>query len=421
MRLKKRINTDDKYRLVFVIFIALNLVVNVVRYVHFKDLNYRLDWPSVEMMMSYKYGFIRRGLLGSVAWLISLIFNLNIITGISLAQFAGEILFCISLILIIAFLLKQCQTQKQKHIVILLFSVFIQMFGFNFYLYDWGEPDVYMISLTILAAFLILKDKHIFAVVPICCIGEMIHEGYALMYFSIVFALLFYSFWVETDTAKKRKKFAVLSLAILATASLFFYFYFISKPINKYTCNEVIEEMQNHCGETLSQLLKDNVKYIWFGADTYSLPLWENGKPTVEFFNRIYCIICAVITCLPSFLFIIIVWISRIKNFKEKEKILSELVCFFSVFTVMPLIIVHADTARWISDFVLYESIILSVLTIYDGKKTEEFFKKNKITNNGAVKFVFVAFVFITAFLLKSDKWSIFENVLNFLNRISIK
>lgn len=410
MRLEKKRNTNNIFRFVFVIFILLNLVVNVVSCFHFKDLNYRLDWPSVEMMMSYKYGFIRRGFLGSVVLLISLIFNINIIKGISLVQFAGEILFCISLILIFEFLLKQCKTQKQENIVILLLSVFIQMFGFRFYLYDWGEPDVYMISLTMLAVLFILKEKHIFAVVPICCIGEMIHEGYALMFFPIVFALLFYSFWLETDTAKKRKKFIALSLALLATASLFFYFYFISKPISKYTSNAVLEEMQNHCGETLSQLLKDNVKYIWFGADTYSLPLWENGKPTVEFFNRIYCIICAVITCLPSFLFIIIVWISRIKNYKEKKNILSELVCFFSVFTVIPLIIVHADTARWISDFVLYESIILSVLTIYDGTKTEEFFQKNKITNNGVVKFVFVTFVFITAFLLKNDKWSIFEN-----------
>lgn len=237
----------------------------------------------------------------------------------------GEIIFTVSLILIIKFLLNLSRTPTQKFIIMLLISVYIQLFGFRFYIYDWGEPDIYMASLTLLAVFLVLKEKHFFAVVPICCVGEMIHEGFALMFFPIVFALLFFSFWRETNTSRKRKKFVVLSLTLFVTASLFFYFYFISKPLEKYSSSTVIMEIQNLANGELGQINEDNIKYIWFGAETYALPLWENGKPTGEFLCRVYFVICAVLTCLPSLLFILTVWISRIKNYKENDKLFLNL------------------------------------------------------------------------------------------------
>lgn len=266
-----------------------------------------------------------------------------------------------------------------------------------------------MASLTILSVLLIISDRLLPVVIPLTWIGVMIHEGYPLMFFPAVFALFFYSFYTEKDKDKKRKKFIILFLTTLGVGLLFVYFYFFSTPIENHSFEEVMKDFNRIYPKEIDEMLADNVKYIWFGAENYSLPLWENGKMTSDFVKCMVCLFYALVLNIFSVIFVSLIWISRIK--KGKKYNLAEIMLFLTIFVTVPLFTIHVDTARWVYDVLLYEYIILSFIIIRDDKNTVDFFKKRKIINKTPVIVLFLCYIFCFMVLISYDKWCIFDIV----------
>lgn len=405
----KKVKNNLLYKIAFFTYLLTNLVLNIVRHCNFIYDDKGLEWQSIEMIMSYRYGFVRRGLMGSVALILSKIFGTDRYNTIKFIQLAGEIVFCALIIVLVVYLIRLCKNETQQNVVIFLSAVFLQLAGFGLYLYDWGEPDIYMVSLTIIAVMLILSKRCVFLVIPISCICEMIHEGYALMFFPVIFALLFYCFCTEKDKKEKRKYFIILFLTTLFTAVLFFYFYFFSTPIKNFTAEEVLNEFNTVYKKKLPEMLDKNVRYIWLGAENYALPLWKNGEPTFMFFDRMDAFKLSIIVTFPCLAYFLLIWFTRALNFKKNEHKWAELALFFSIAVVVPLFIVHSDIARWCYAFVFYEFVILAVITIRDGDGTVRFFEKFKLLNNWFVKLAFACFIIAETFMIRCEKWNILD------------
>lgn len=397
------------YKILFIVYLLANLCLSIIRHYGVDYDNDGLDWQNIEMIMSYKFGFVRRGLMGTLALALSNIFGIDRHDAIVRIQYAGEIILCLLITVLIFYLISLCKNETSQNTVIFLSAVFIMLGGFGFYLYDWGEPDIYMASLTIIAVLLIVSKRCIFLVIPISCICEMIHEGYALMFFPVVFALLFYFYCKEDDKTKKKKYFVVLFLTTLFTAVLFFYFYFFSTPIVNYSEEEILGEFKAVYPKKLSDLLANNIKYIWLGAENYALPLWKEGKPTFIFFYRMTDLMFWALAVSPCLIYMLIIWLSRALNFKKNKHKWAELALFFSIIVVVPLFIVHSDIARWCYSLVFYEFVILSVITVKDEDYTVRFFEKNKWINNWFVKLVFVCIILGETYLITFDKWRIID------------
>ena len=97
----------------------------------------------------------------------------------------------------------------------------------GFYFWDWGEPDVVMIPITIIACILIIKNKYIWLIPVLLSLCMMIHEAYVMMYFSVVIGLLFIRYTSSSGKDKKRYLSCLLTTGLLCSL-LFIYFYFFT-------------------------------------------------------------------------------------------------------------------------------------------------------------------------------------------------
>lgn len=114
------------YKIYLIFFILINFTLNIYRHFTAEDVNYGLQWQNVEMLMTYRYGFVRRGFLGTVALVISELFNIERYAAVEFVQLVGEIILCIMITALMIYVIKSCTSDTAKIIVIILSAVFTQ-------------------------------------------------------------------------------------------------------------------------------------------------------------------------------------------------------------------------------------------------------------------------------------------------------
>lgn len=142
------------------------------------------SYTWTELLINYAAGFIRRGLVGRVAYYFS--------------QFISPIFF-LMLSVILGYLTQLvlffAQTRAVPTREWLLFTLSPTAFLFVVYNFDaYGRKDVYLLVISLFSTFLILKRVRLAITFPVILviyeIGALIHE-YALFYFPLILILLF--------------------------------------------------------------------------------------------------------------------------------------------------------------------------------------------------------------------------------------
>ncbi len=180
-------------------------------------------------VMSYDYGFVSRGLLGTIWSGIGKLTGLNTMSydGIYALSKLMLVVFLIVLMLFFLQLILKTKEQDKKYMYYLI--VFFSIFNFPFFAdkHNFGRVDVILVILTFICCMLIVQGILEWLVPILCGIAMLFHHGFVFMYVNIILILLLFKALKDT-TKISRKYMALFVITLLVVSALFIYFEFIS-------------------------------------------------------------------------------------------------------------------------------------------------------------------------------------------------
>lgn len=238
---------------------------------------YKVDSYSTTLYaFSYqKYGFGSRMLLGSVYRFIC-----NRIPSIETFRFCYWFMFAVALAMAVSFylfgcfLLKKTEGNKNQRTILIIYCLMMavlipsHMAGQNF-----GKPDALMFIFTLLQAYLILKEKHMWAIPVLSLLQVMMHEGFLCMTACVAICMLLYK-GVVSPKEQKLKWWLTFAFNLILICGPAVYFVFFKTTFDLNTWNEAFEyakylnfEGNVHVGVISQRLNISNPDYKMKTAD----------------------------------------------------------------------------------------------------------------------------------------------------------
>lgn len=337
------------------------------------------DWEvnkinATMMAFSYKYGFISRGLIGTIYQGLNAILPVNMITYDALMLFTQVItvLYFGSLFLFFIYCLKKCNAGLSEELkyIILFFTIWaIPMFVTE---YNFGRLDVYCVMLSLLGALVLLVGKAEWLVVIFSALGVMIHQGNVFMYLNIILVLLIYKAF--SNEGKKRSKYIILFLASFVVASaLFLYFEFFSHMNGDNIYEEVV---------TMASSLRYDGTYHQDVIDKEILGIDLSDRET-QFMKSnsiqlpIFCVLMS-----PYIVLGIILFRNIIKRATTKTDKLKYWFVAIGAATIIPDFLLKCDYGRWVFAVICYYAVIIISLLAMKDKIVEQEVKALMTTVN---------------------------------------
>lgn len=311
------------------------------------------NYNSTVLAFTYRYGFISRGLIGSLYHLLDAVLPMDLISYES-ALYTSLVVTLLIFAIFLCLCYRMLQRCPEKYmtivetICILFMITVITTFSSR---RNLGRLDIYMILLSLWAVWIIIEGKHLWLVVPLSCLGVMVHQGYVFMYFNMILVLLFY----QCLTRDKKKYLRLLVLSLLGVSALFLWFQFFSHIHGESIVDGIIEE---------ASILSRGGKYheTLIEAEILGKDLTREEWPMhVENWME-----------LPIFLLFvspyIALGIAYFKTLLKKcstmtEKVKYWVVCLGAV-TLLPNFILKVDYARWFLAMVVYYLVVWMALIL---------------------------------------------------------
>lgn len=306
------------------------------------------------LAFNYSYGFISRGLLGTLYLGLDALIPkdiLNYVDAANITFVATNVIMGIFFILALYILIKT----NEKYLngaqnIILFFAIFFVPMYYS--LRNMGRPDIYMLFLTFLGLILIVWGKMEWLIVPFSILNVMIHQGYVFLFYNIFMYPLIYK--IFQTTGKQRKKYiAILATSFLSVSVLFLYFNFFSHIGGQETYDSIyaMAAQLGNEGEVYETLLTHEI----LGIDPWDQEWPQHIYNFIEL--PIYCLIMSPFIVLGVRLFKNIITAAETKADKIKYALLP--LCSA---TILPCYLLKIDFGRWIFAGLAYFALVVLVL-----------------------------------------------------------
>lgn len=367
---KELTNVREEKRRKFLFSLALFVIPCVLRY-----FNGKMNAQNTTVFaFSYKYGFISRGLMGSVWQLLDKLLPFDLMNFNSIQLFSGiaTIIFFVVLFMFYNTCLKLCDEKYCRRVEYLICFLSVFIFPMFVTVECFGRLDVYLMILTLICCILLVKDKWEWLIVPVVTICVIMHHGYVFMYFNIILVLLFYKILMHE---KNRKKYIFIFVVTFFIASiLFLYFEFFSHPEGEGIFDEIVSLSMalSMDGASYSESM---VYHEILGLDVYELEelchtMNRNESP---FFSMFFCIYPIIGIYFLYNLF-------KGKSIKEKW-------AYFAVavgsLTILPQVILKVDYGRYVfATFFYYITIVICLIVMKDKNVYEQLENTIEVVKN---------------------------------------
>lgn len=341
---------------------------------------------TTSLAFNYSYGFISRGFMGTIYWLVDLILPINMIDYDSAVMFTlvATSIYMILLFVFFYTILVKCSESmiKNTQYLILFFTFFaVSMFVTK---YNFGRYDVYCLMISILAALLLINEKVEWLVVPLSAISVMIHQGNVFYFLNIILILLIYKALSSED--KKRNRYLILfGMSFIVASILFLYFEFFSRGNGEAIVEEITAVATALRFD--NDIHEDIISHEILGIDLTENEIQYRYKNFVEF---------------PIFLLLmspyLVIAFRFFKNLIKKAQTKLEKCKYFfvsiGVVTMIPTIILKCDFGRWMFMIMAYYFVVILSLIAMKDKLVEEevkntFAKIRKLGPAAIVLFVY--------------------------------
>ncbi len=314
------------------------------------------SYNSTTLAFSYKYGFIPRGLIGTLYQGLNDILpvNLNCYRAVNNYTLIVTILFAVCTICFVAFVLKNTTEDNRYVKALSAFFIICVIPTFSGY-YNFGRLDLYIVLLSFFAVVLIVRDKAIWLVVPIAMLNVMIHEGYVFMYFNIILALLAYRFLsslVSADKEKSKKYLIVLLLTFILGSAMFLYFR-LAEPAGQDAYEQIKSLANGMCKNNKSH--NDLIRAEILGVDLTSEEWLYHVQNVIEL--PIFLVLFS-----PFIAILVMFFVRLIKGVRNKLDKLKYIVVLIGALTTLPLFIMKVDYGRWVFAVIAYYVVLIMAL-----------------------------------------------------------
>jgi hypothetical protein len=303
---------------------------------------------------SYKYGFISRGLVGSVYQLLDWLLPFELMNYSSLKLFAQLVTVLYYALLFFFFHIchKRCKREHRKNVqyLVLFFTMFaVPMFCTQ---QNMARLDVFMVMLSLVAVILLIWEKLEFLVVVLAALGVMVHQGYVFMYANIILVLLFFK--ALSNEGKKRKKYIMLFVvSFVVISALFLWFELFSHANGENIYGEIVETAKTLSYQGLYH--SDVVDHEILGIDLTAQERPQHLINAVQF--PIF-----VVLFLPYVLLAVGFFRNLIKNVPEKIDKMKYLAISVGAVTILPDLLLKVDFGRWMFAILCYYCVVVLAL-----------------------------------------------------------
>lgn len=199
------------------------------------------EYNTTLFAMSYRYGFISRGMLGTI-WA-----GLDALLPVSLMNYEAvywfsvimTVLWLVMLFVFFGICLSRCRMEHRRNLQYLI--ALLGIFAFPMMLTDevFGRLDIYLYICILLMCILLITERAQWLVAPLCVFCMCIHQGFIFTNFNVVLLLLLYRVLMSTKTARKRYG-LLLAVTLALVGGLFLYFEFFSHADGEAIYEEVV-------------------------------------------------------------------------------------------------------------------------------------------------------------------------------------
>lgn len=167
--------------------------------------SYMSTYNTTLFALSYEYGFISRGLMGTIYnfWDSILPWELHNYMGVYNFNGLFTVIYFLVLFWFYNVCLKRCPKEDLRNMQHLI--VFLSIFAFPMFMtvINFGRLDLYLFIFMLISVILLLEEKREWLIVPIGIICTCIHQGFVFTNANTILVLLIYKFFFG-DKKKRR-------------------------------------------------------------------------------------------------------------------------------------------------------------------------------------------------------------------------
>ncbi len=343
------------------------------------------SYNSSIFALSYKYGFISRGLSGTIFRLVNKVLPFDIMSYNGVLRYSQVVtaLFMILVWLFCFYIIYKSDENNYRHIQIV--SVLLVVFSIPFFSnsFNFGRVDIYLVATAVLCVLILLWQKMEWLIVPLSCFAVMFHQAYVFMFFNVTLVILIYRF-IESDKKGRIKYLVLFILSFVGASALFLYLNFFAHTTDISIYNNVVED-----AVTLSKedegYHKALLQHEVLGIDPTTSEWEHHLKNFIEF--PIFALIM-----LPYIILVVRVFVNTIKNAPQKIDKFKYVVLAIGVLTILPNLILKVDYGRWMFSIIVYYILIFAFL-IATGDKQFTLALNGEIDRIKAKPFVLIFYV----------------------------
>lgn len=305
--------------------------------------------------LSYKYGFMSRGLSGTIFRLINKILPLDMMNYNGVLRYSQVVtaVFMLLVWLFCFYIIHKSDEDNYRHVQIV--SILLAVFSIPFFSnsYNFGRVDIYLVATAIVCVLILLWRKMEWLIVPLSCFAVMFHQAYVFMFFNVTLVILIYRF-IESDKKGRIKYLVLFILSFVGASALFLYlnFYAHTSDINVY--NSVVEDAVALSKED-EGYHKALLQHEVMGIDPTTSEWEYHLRNFVEF--PIFILIM-----LPYIILVVRAFFNAIKQSGETKDKCKYIIMLAGVITIVPNLILKVDYGRWVFSIIIYYILIFAFL-----------------------------------------------------------
>ncbi len=317
-----------------------------------------LPYNSTILAFSYKYGFISRGLAGTIYQWIDYILPVNMIDYAMVLRFTLIVTLAFY-VLFFAFCyqcMKRCQEEYLGRFLylILFYAVFVvSMFAYK---RNFGRLDLYLMALTVIGTMCLIAKKAEWLIVPLSMISVMYHQGYVFMFYNILLALLVYRLLSEKEKKARIYYGVILLVSLIGCSALFLWFEFFSHTDGVRYVDEIIANAKAMTkpfnGMTYHDTLIDH-EILGIDLSDVEYPYRVMNWIEIPFF-------IAIIS--PYIVLAVKLFRRILARAQGKTERLKYGFLAIAAGTLLPLFLMKCDYARWVFALISYYCMIFLAL-----------------------------------------------------------
>ncbi len=320
------------------------------------------SYNSSIFALSYKYGFVSRGLSGSIFRMVDKVLPFDIMNYNGVLRYSQAVtaLFMILVWLFCFYIIYKSNEDNYRHIQIV--SILLVVFSVPFFSnsYNFGRVDIYLVTTAVLSVLILMWRKAEWLIVPLSCFAVMFHQAYVFMFFNVTLVILIYRF-LESDKKGRIKYIILFVLSFAGASALFLYLNFFAHTTDVNVYNNVVDEaiMLSKEDEGYHEAL---LQHEILGIDPTTSEWEHHLKNFVEF--PIFALIM-----LPYIILVIRIFINAVRESTKKIDKLKYIILAMGVVTIVPNLILKVDYGRWMFSIIIYYILIFAFLIAVKDKQ----------------------------------------------------